>query len=596
VTREPDPHSTAHSTAHPAAHPAARIGQSWRSEHERGIERRLVALMGARLGLALVSLCITLGLEAAGEAFSTAEWRGFYATIAFAFTATIVYGVVLNRVIRPARFAALNVVTDVAIVTALVHFSGGNDSVFPFLYLLVAAYGAFLFDFRGALGTALLAQGAYGTVLLAAHRGWIPNLAIGPPEPAAVLLTNWVVTSGAVAIVAILASLLTAELRRTGAALDQRTMDLLRLENLHQRTVESLMSGLLTTDRQFRITSFNPEAERITGSSAAEAIGRKVDEIVPEIGSLGIAALEAGAMKNLRTRISYRNGAGQDLHLGIAVYILKDATSAPDGFVMIFQDVTSVVAMEAELRRSERLAAVGELSASIAHEVRNPLAAISGSMQILRSQLGAQEGGGEARRLMDIALRETDRLNRLITDFLRYARPGPAVLEVVDLASAIEDVMKMFESVSPRDLEVEVRVEPGLGVAADASQLRQVLWNLVLNAAESMENGGSLRVTAARWLDGAPQGAANVGRNVANEREKPAWVEIAIADRGCGVPEEALERVFDPFFTTKDHGSGLGLPAVHRIVEEHGGSVKLESRVGQGTTVRVRFPQAEVDS
>lgn len=552
--------------------------------------------MAARLGLSVVSLGVAMGLEATGEHFTTSDWRGFYATITFSFTATIFYGLVLNRAIRPVRFAVLNVVTDVAIVTALVQFSGGMDSVFPFLYLLVAAYGAFLFDLRGALGTALLAQGAYGAVLLAGHRGWIPSLAIGPPESAVVLLTNWVVTSGAVAIVAVLASLLTVELRRTGAALDQRTTDLLRLRNLHQRTVESLMSGLLTTDPEMRITSFNPEAERITGSKAGDVVGCDVEDLIPGVSELVRTASQAGEMENLRTRIRYQNGRGEDLHLGLAIYILKDAEAAPDGFVMIFQDVTSVVAMEADLRRSERLAAVGELSASIAHEIRNPLASISGSIQILRNQIAPRDLGSEAGRLMDIALRETDRLNRLITDFLRYARPGPAVFEIVDLASAVEDVMKMFESLNPENLEVDVSVEPGLGVAADASQLRQVLWNLVLNAAEAMPNGGRLELTATRWAESAPQEAAKTGRNVAEACEKSAWAEIAVADCGCGVAEDALERVFDPFFTTKDNGSGLGLAAVHRIVEQHGGSVKLESRLGRGTTVRVRFPHAEVDA
>jgi two-component system sensor histidine kinase PilS (NtrC family) len=571
--------------------PSAGSELGW--EGDRGLERRLVVLMGARLALALLSLGVTLGLEAGGGNFTTAEWRGFYATVAFAFTATIVYGVFLHRIFSPQRFAVLNVATDIAIVTALIHFSGGHESVFPFLYLLVAVYGAFLFETRGALVTAAVTAAAYGIALFAGHRGWIPSVAIGPPEPVAVLLKIWLVNGGAVAIVAVLASLLTSELRHTGAALDRRTSELLRLQNLHQRTVRSLMSGLLTTDREWRITSFNPEAERITCRAGAHAVGRDADDVIPGIRNLAIAATGEGDGSNSRSRMPYRNESGQQLHLGLAVYILREADGAAGGFVVIFQDVTAVVKMERELRRSERLAAVGELSASIAHEVRNPLAAIYGSIQILRNQVVADVADGEPRKLMDIVLRETDRLNRLITDFLRYAKPGPLLFESVDVAVAVEDVLKMFDSVRRESVEVGVETEKSLRVTADPSQLRQVLWNLVLNASEAMSQGGPIRVVARGFTNRMPQEAAAADRSNAVEKRKDGGVEIAVSDRGMGVPPDILERVFDPFFTTKEQGSGLGLAAVHRIVEDHGGNVRLESTVGQGTTVRVRFPRAE---
>jgi two-component system sensor histidine kinase PilS (NtrC family) len=570
----------------------AGVAEAIRSESDRGLEQRVALLMGVRLALSVLSLGVALALEAAGENFTTAEWRGFYATIAFAFLATIVYGVVLNRVFSPRNFAAVNVATDIAIVTALIHFSGGHDSVFSFLYLLVAAYGAFLFDGRGALGTAALAIAAYGSALFAGHRGWIASVAIGPPEPVAVLLTTWVVNAGAVVTVSVLSGLLTAELRRTGEALDRRTTDLLRLQNLHQRTVRSLMSGLLTTDQEGRITSFNPEAERITRRSASEVIGRDVEEILPGVGRVAVSASDEVDGQNARVRLTYLNEQGEELYLGLAVYILKEADGSAGGFVVIFQDVTAVVAMEQELRRSERLAAVGELSASIAHEVRNPLASISGSIQILQDKVGTDVSAGESRKLMDIVIRETDRLNRLITDFLRYARPGPLHLEAVDVRVAVEDVVKMYESVQPENVEVDLDVDAGLWVTADASQLRQVLCKLVLNGSEAMEEGGVLRVSAGVLRVGAPQDAANGDRNETSGEEKAGWAEIAISDRGSGVPPEVMERVFDPFFTTKDRGSGLGLAAVHRIVGDHSGNVRLESTVGQGTTVRLRFPRA----
>jgi two-component system sensor histidine kinase PilS (NtrC family) len=550
------------------------------------LERRLVMLMGARLALALVSLGIALALDTTIGDVDAPGRRGLYSTVAFAFFATAFYGLVLPRIQRPRRFAALNIATDIAIVSALVHFSGGPDSVFGFLYVLVAIYGALLFDRRGALVTACLGVFAYGGVLLLARAG-----AGGAPHGAstatvAVLFMLWVVHAGAIVLVAALASFLAAELR-------QRTSDLRLLTNLHERTVESLKSGLLTVDRDGRITSFNPESERITGAASASAIGQDIEEIFPGIRELALAPAGHNSTQG-RIRAPYRNRLGEALHLGIATYILKDARGAPSGHVMIFQDVTEVVEMEAELRRSERLAAVGELSASIAHEIRNPLAAISGSVQLLEREADALGGAVEARRLMGIVLRETDRLNHLITDFLQYARPGPLHLEPVFLESVVGDVLEMFGSIMPEDLRVELNVPHALAVRADAAQLSQLLWNLTLNACQAMPEGGKLCMEAQAVAEPTPQEARSARRN--DLEEKKTWVEITVRDQGVGISPEILERVFDPFFTTKPEGSGLGLATVHRIVEEHGGSIRLESLVDRGTEIRIWLPRAEVTS
>jgi len=548
-------------------------------------------LMAARLALALVSLGIALALDTTVGDVDAPGRRGLYATVAFAFLATVLYGMALPRIKRPRRFAAFNIASDIAIVSALVHFSGGPDSVFGFLYLLVAIYGALLFDRAGALVTACLGTFAYGGVLLLAGSGSASHQ--GATTTPAVFFMLWAFHAGAIFLVAALASFLAVELRHTGEQLRQRTRDLRLLTNLHERTVESLKSGLLTTDRDGRVTSFNPEAERITGVASASAIGRDVEAIFPGMRELALdPAGEAGSPG--RFRAPYRNRHGEDLHLGIAAYILKAAGGEPSGHVMIFQDVTDVVDMEAELRRSERLAAVGELSASIAHEIRNPLAAISGSVQMLEREADALGGAVEARRLMGIVLRETDRLNLLITDFLQYARPGPLHIGAVSLESVVGEVLEVFESIVPQDVTVALDLPHALAVRADAAQLRQLLWNLTLNACQAMPEGGSLTIEARAVAEPTPQEGRSGRRNELERKE--TWVEVTVRDEGVGIPPEALEHVFDPFFTTKAEGSGLGLATVHRIVEEHGGSIRLESLVERGTTIRIRLPRAEVTS
>jgi two-component system sensor histidine kinase PilS (NtrC family) len=499
---------------------------------------------------------------------------------------------------RPELFGGVQVATDVAIVTSLVWFTGGSESIFAFLYIPITVYAALLLGRRGAYAASALAAAGYGALLLAPHVGWVPAEELAPaPEPVRIALFG--VHAGALLLVALLASALSRERDRAGRALDERTRDLRSLQRLHERTVESLTSGLLTTDPQGRITSFNPEAQRITGALAAEAIGRPLEEVIPGAAALVFGVVVGGG--RLRARLRFRNRTGRDLHLGIAGSVLRAAEGGPGGHVVIFQDVTEVVEMEAELRRHERLAGVGQLAADLAHEIRNPLAAISGSIQILETSLPGEQAE-ETRRLIGIAVREADRLNALITDFLRFARPAPSNPEPTSVATVAEEVLRMFDAVCPAGVRVSLDVPADLHVRADEGQLRQLLWNLFLNAVQAMPEGGSLDVSAApvrgpAALAGAPAGQASAqaglpaGRNAGEEGA--GQVEIEVADTGSGIPEEVLDRIFDPFFTTKKDGSGLGLATVHRIVEGHGGHLTVESAVGRGTTFRIRLPRAE---
>ena len=547
------------------------------------LERRLVALMAARLALALLSLLITLAVDTSFD-LGIEDWRGLYGTVALAFVATALYGVALPRVRHKRRFAAMNVATDIGIVSALVHFSGNADTVFAFLYLLVAVYGALLFERRGALAVAGLASLAYGGVLAAGRwLGPVPDSAAA--LPLAMMIGAWVMHSLATIAAAALASVLSGELRRTGEALRQRTHDLDRLWKLHRHTVESLMSGLLTTDPEGRITSFNPEAERITGLRAHEALGRDVERVIPGVSAQAIQRAGSRRGARSRVRISYRSSRGGSW-LGVAAYVLRDDEGRPSGHVVIFQDVSDVVEMERDLRRSERLAAVGELSASMAHEIRNPLAAISGAIQMLQRDGGGGRGGEQSQRLMDIVLRETDRLNRLLTEFLEYARPGPLRREPLLLEETLAEVLAIFDPSRPEAIAVGVAIEPGLRLRADPGQLRQLLWNLLLNAAQAMPEGGSIEVEARS--SGPPQERPGGGRNDGMEE---GWIELGVRDGGVGIPAEVLDRIFDPFFTTKPGGTGLGLATVHRIVEEHGGSIRVQSAAGKGTSFHVRLPR-----
>lgn len=538
------------------------------------LEQRLVVLMGARLGLAVVSLGIAMVVDSTMGNGNDPGRRGLYATVAVAFLATALMGVLLPRIRRVQEFGAFNIAADIAIVSALVHFSGGPDSLFGFLYVVVALYGALLFERRGVLLAAGLGIASYGCVLLAAATE--PEGAGGLSAPA--LWAVWGIHAAAITIGAALASTLAHALR-------QRTRAFERLASLHRHTVESLKSGLLTTDVDGRITSFNPEAERITGLAAAAAHGRTLEEVLPGCESEGPAWAAGCAGERFRT--AFRGHDGLNRHLGIGSYVLRGGDGRASGRVVIFQDVSAVVEMEAELRRSERLAAVGELSASIAHEIRNPLAAIAGAIQVLQRDAG-DSGEESSARLMEIVLRETDRLDALIAGFLRYARPGPVKLEPVMVRRAVAELRELLATALPEDVRLETAVPEGLVVEADRDQLRQVLWNLCLNACQAMPAGGVIRIAASERGDAQESGP--MSRNAGGEE---SWVEICVRDAGIGILPEALDHIFDPFFTTKVEGSGLGLAIVHRIIEEHGGSIRVESGENSGTTVRIGLPRVE---
>ena len=561
-------------------------------------------LLGARLLLAALSLGLAVTLDRIGGATGGPGLSGVYWTVAAAFFATIVSGLLVTRTRHPRRFATVQVAIDISIVTSLVYFSGGGDSVFTFLYALVVLYGALFMDRNGVVLSSGLAAAGYGFVLFGAELGLLPILGLeGPTRPLRVLAAYWGFYTGALFMLGMLANTLSAELRRTGAALDRRTTDLRRLRDLHLRTVESIGSGLLTTDEVGRVTSFNPEAERITGECAEEVSGRRLTDVIPGTAAI-LDATGVGVTRDSgvdRERIAYRNLRNEDLFLGLAASSLRDGDGEQVGHVVIFQDVTSIVSMEHELRQSERLAAVGEMAARMAHEIRNPLAAISGSVQILQCTVGREEKvDPEQASLMGIVVREVDRLNRLISDFLRYSRPAPIKPERVRLASLVEEIAEISETQSGVDLQVSLDLDPEAVVMADPSQLKAAIWNLWNNAIEAMGGAGQLWVRVRRVQVDASQGRAVTNRNERGMRVgsegAAGWTAVfEIEDSGPGIQPEAQAMIFEPFFTTKRDGTGLGLATVRRIVEQHEGVIEARRGAGGGACFQISLDCVEVN-
>jgi two-component system sensor histidine kinase PilS (NtrC family) len=389
--------------------------------------------------------------------------------------------------------------------------------------------------------------------------------------PMRTLIRSLGVNAVAFAATGALATRLATELMRAGAEIASQGLKLRDLAALHQDVIRGLTSGLVTIGRDGRILTFNHTAGEIVRRSSVDAVGRPLEEVMP-----GLAALvaSAGDVALRRTEVPQwverDDGTREERTLGVSLSPLVDASGRHKGRIVNFQDLTELRRMEAAMQRAERLAAVGRLAAGIAHEIRNPLAAISGSIELLAQSMQS-DGARENKELMSIVLREVERLNGLITELLAFARPRRPEPERLDVTATMAEMVRVFENDKRLGgVRVELRGDEAVLVDADPGQLRQVVWNLLRNAAEA--------------APGTP-----IGVEVRADGSS-AW--LTVRDRGPGIAPEHRARLFEPFFSTKEGGTGLGLATVHRIVEEHQGAVELDCPADGGTAVTVRLPRA----
>lgn len=463
---------------------------------------------------------------------------------------------------------------DLLLTTYLVYKTGDVESPFPALYLVILYVSSALFGRRGVIHLALLGATLYAvcgtlTITGAVNRGagW-PAYGGGRMAWVEFMFSLNVI---AIVAVAILSSQLAERVKRSETELAVATRDLADYRLFNDRIIESIRSGLVTTDLRGNIVTFNRAAEEITGHKTQDVRGRHIFEIFGNIER----QMEAG-LESIRTRtrlprfdIGCKTADGRDIHLGFSVAPLVDEADGSRGYVLTFQDLTEVMELEREVRRQERLAALGKMAAGLAHEIRNPLASMRGSVQVLASELNLSP---DQSQLMEIVLRESDRLNRIVSDFLVYARPPRNERTVVELSSILTETMALLRN-SPElrhDHRVTVKCPKNpVHYQGDPNQIRQIFWNLARNAIQAMPRGGELRVT----LDDPP------GREVM----------IAFSDTGDGMTREQKERLFEPFTSTTG-GTGLGMAIVYQLVRDHNGKIVVDSESEKGTRISIKLP------
>ena len=573
---------------------------------ERDLTLRRLLLVRIVTATALLLAALSLQLLVGTER----SLAPIYWLITALYTTSLVY--TLMR--RPARrwhgFTGAQLTVDVALVTMLVYALGGVRSPFVLVYLIIAFGAGTMLQQQVALGIAAWTGVCYGLMAHLASAGWLPNLEIpfGPGaetvDPAEMYLRIFAVLLGSCFVAAVSSSSAT-RLRRTRYQLQQERTTLEAVQQLNQQLLAGMSSGLIAADSGGKVVACNRAAERITGRSREHIVGHPVSEIL-DLDPGAFADLE----RRLRERQIYRterqiqDPSGASRTVGMSVTRVTEepvlaAGSAPGngtsdsgrspggpwavrgegpiagGYIFMFQDLTDIKRMERLFWMRERMAVLGEMASSLAHEIRNPLASISGSLQMLRHgdvEMQSVRGG----RLMDIVTKESERLSHIIEDFLDYARPEKLEANETDLVAIARDTVDLLgnspEIRSDHELEVEAAQEPVMALV-DAGRIKQVFWNLARNAVQAMPEGGSLRIR----LIGSSRGA-----------------RVVFEDSGVGMSTDQVDNVFRPFVSGSDSGTGLGLAIVYRIMELHGARIEVESENGKGTRFVLHFEDAAV--
>jgi two-component system, NtrC family, sensor histidine kinase PilS len=517
----------------------------------------------------IIILTFLLGIELAINQLAPSNFplRLFVSVILLWYTISIFYVLLLSFWQEYRIQSLLQVVTDLALVSLVVYATGGVDSSFNFLYPLVIIVGCILLPRVWAYLSAALAFILYGTVLELTYFEVIPSYSVTHPELKALQAIIFVNLFGYLAV-AYLAGLLATKLRQVDVKLKHTSGALENLQALHENIVQSITGGLITTGLDGHITLVNTAAQKLLERSEEELLDQPVHRLfldpLPQIDS---------DRPHGEVRWVAANGYRKTFRVLVSVLTVPEGGTI--GFVYTFDDLTEIRRLEREVRMQDRLAAVGRLAAAIAHEIRNPLTSIAGSVSMLSGIPNMTE---EQRQLLQIVTRESERLNGIITDFLGYSRGRQYQFKKVDLLPLLEDTLTLLEHRLAAQ-NTSIRVERKFAcqhawTQADGDKLKQVFWNFCENAVRAMRDSGTLTVSV--------------------EATEDDW-QINFADTGPGMSPQLVEKIFEPFQSQFEGGTGLGLAIVYQIVQAHEGKVWARSKPGQGAVFVLRLRRIVAD-
>jgi two-component system sensor histidine kinase PilS (NtrC family) len=543
---------------------------------------RLRYLMLLRVAFVTFLLGIATFLEIKGEdLLPEISLLSLYLVIITSYILSLFYFFLLNLTKNIKITLYIQAICDVLMITGLVYATGGISSVYAVFYTLVIIYSVLFLERRGGLIIASACSICYGLLLdLEYYKILTPLYAIvsqDNPFTAGYVFSRIIIYILSFYLIAFLAIFVVEQEKKTRTLLQEKETAFDQLDLLHRSIIESVDTGILTINLRGQIKSFNRAAEEITGYSFAEAEDKNIVDLFPEYGDL-LKNIHTGGYPDSqqgRVEMYIESHEKKPLTLGCSVSFLNDGTEKRIGDILVFQDLTAIKKMELILEKNRRLAFIGEMAAGLAHEMRNPLASISGSIQVLHKSLPLNETD---ERLMQIILRGKDQLESFMRDFLLLSRPTPGIPEMIKITDIIEDILESIRYLPDwrDDIQVIKSLQDHLPfIRANKTEIRQLIWNVLMNAIQSMPNGG--RVTIETGKDTTDISAGQ-------------FLEIKISDNGQGIMENDLGKIFEPFYTTREKGTGLGLAIVNRIVEGHAGKIKVDSRSGEGTTFTIWLP------
>ncbi len=546
-------------------------------------ERTLRQRLAAHIAVRLVVATVLLGSALVVQLRDPGAWAidPFFSLIGLIYAVSLGFIGSLRFVDRWPWLTDVHFAIDAVIISAAIVLSGGVESLFTILYMLPIVAAASVQFRRGGLQLATLSTILFIGLVLTQYLSASDNLDVpfSLPQtdlpPVSVAQYTVALNTFGFFAVALLSGSLAERARQGEAQLEQATEEIADLQAFNQYVLDNLLSGLATADGRNRLVTFNRSAMMITGRTGGLPIGEAAGEVLqlPEAFA-GTISQDLARVRSRRTDFQFRRPDGQVIDLGVSVAALP----LPDGtrgYLYTFQDVTDVKRFEQSARLQQRLAAVGEMAAGIAHEIRNPLASISGSMQMLKQELPLST---DQAQLMDIVLRESERLNQTIKSLLAYARPQRFELQRLDLRLMIQETAMLLRNSTEVEERhtIDVRLpEHDVLIDGDEGQIRQIIWNLATNGLRAMPDGGTLTLSALEELPGGQRTSV-----------------LLIEDEGVGIAPEDVDAIFQPFRGSFGKGTGLGLAIVHRIVTDYGGQIDVRSRPGKGTTFRVTFPAA----
>jgi two-component system sensor histidine kinase PilS (NtrC family) len=481
--------------------------------------------------------------------------------VIFWYLLDLIYAILLNINADETLQAYLQMVLDATMVTLVIYLTGGLDSYFYFLYPLMILMGSSVLT---RMGTYILAAVCFvqaWIILELPYHGVLPSYGLAYPDLPSVRM-KIVTNLAAFLAVAYLAGRLAEILRKTHVELQEKAGKLEDLRALNQDIVESMRGGLVTTDLEGRILMLNTPGAEILRTSFAKVVGEPLESVFP-----GLAADGAPDLSRPRRELAWPDPEGGEKFLGFSIAPLT-RSGETIGYVYNFQDVTVLKRLEREVQFKDRMAAIGRMAAAIAHEIRNPLASIAGSVKLFS---GTASMNSDQQRLIGIVLKESERLNRIITDFLLYAREKTFQFAAVNVVEILEETLTLLQN-HPRigsGCRIEKRFpHESVWASLDADRMRQVFWNLGENALKAMPSGGVLTVDLSA---------------------RDGILEIRFSDTGVGLTPQQAEKIFEPFQSEFEGGTGLGLAIAYQIVQAHRGTIRAESN-GQGCVFHIAMP------